>query len=190
MEKFGARMMNKSKKIDYCIAFILGCFILVISSTISFSQENDVSSVYCEALTIDLQDVNAPKYKEDFATLDVKDNSLVVYWAIGISESSCFMWYKSGYPGFDYPMVIEILDNYDDLILQTNEVELTTQWGVYKYEKNTEGFAYKENWLLIDCVSGKQIVNFGREGEDLVIWEKTTKRYYVFKKKEGTTIQV
>ena len=105
MGKFGVGM--KSRWVDYCIAFVLGCLAFLLCDTGSIGYEKDVT-VKNDAHVVELKNVKAPEYKEDFATLDVGDKSLIVYWAIGISNASNFMWYNSGYPGFDYPMVIEI----------------------------------------------------------------------------------
>lgn len=187
MGKFGVGM--KSRWADYCIAFVLGCLAFLLCDTGSIGYEKDVIAKN-DAHVVGLKNVKAPEYKEDFATLDVGDKSLIVYWAIGISNASNFMWYNSGYPGFDYPMVIEICKESINYFKDENYVNLTTQWGNYSYKKILDGFAYKESDNLVDKNTGNPVINFGKIGEDLVVWDKTSQIYYVYEKKKGTTIQI
>lgn len=134
--------------------------------------------------TVLLDDVHPPKYCDDFATLTGSSGkTTVVSWGISIIKKNV-MWNSSGYPGFGYPMIIELQSEFPN----DNIVYVTTQWGRYNYEYCYSGKAFPEDDNLVDEKTGQTLVNWGKLGEFLVLWDSATNHYQMYLLKGGTEI--
>lgn len=140
-----------------------------------------VLAVESEYGSVSLSQIHTPKYEEDFATLYSGTTTSVVHWGVG--GNSC-MWSESGYPGFDYPMVIETSTNLDECL----RAYIQTQWGQYEYKYVGNGNAIKAGDNLIDLITGDPLVNWGKLGENLIVWNNETGKYVRYDLCEGTKI--
>lgn len=130
--------------------------------------------------TVSLSDVRAPAFEEDFCTLSFDNTYLGVQWGAG---SGCIMWRESGYPGFDYPIIISTTQ-----AIHADEVKLTVGWGKYVYKKTGDGYAYKESGNLLDKETGTTVLQWGHAKEVLVLWDESSSYYSVYDFQEGTEI--
>lgn len=177
------------RRVRWCVT-VLALNILVCTTGCGGREEPvedalDVAPTVNPYGEIELNEVRTPDYRDDFATLSVNDNDTVVYWGDDDFRGCAIMWGESGYPGFDYPMIVE-------LNAATCEVgtvaKIATQWGVFVYECVGSGEAFKDNSNLVDKGTGEFLVNWGKMGEVLILWNPNDKRYSQFELKEGTEI--
>ena len=172
----------KSRVIGYSIGAIIGCCILSMQAQIQLSVEPTINTQ--EISSVSVSDIRTPQYREDFATLEFNEQSVIVYWGCGHDANATFMWGASAYPGFEYPMIIQT-----KYTLEGNQkVSLSTQWGYFEYVLMEAGTAFQENGNLICTETGKQLVNWGRANEILVFWNDRTEQYWMFEKENGTII--
>lgn len=134
--------------------------------------------------TVQLSEIIPPKFREDFATLSYEDQSDVLFWGDSTIDSDV-VWAKSGYPGFDYPIIITTKT---DITAKT--VSIYVSWGMYTYSKISSGVAFKENKNLIDKETGKALVNYSKASEYLLLWCEKTKCYTMYLKTGGTEIVI
>lgn len=162
-------------------------FLILITTVTGCGSTDDTESTYITSTEIDssedvvsLSCVVAPKFRDDFCTLNYDGCYQAVQWGDG---AVAIMWKESGYPGFDYPMVIEMTNT-----VSSANVILTVSWGVYQYNKVVEGTAFCENNNLIDSDTGDALVEWCRVGEYLVIWNSVSGEYSKYVLQEGTKI--
>lgn len=129
--------------------------------------------------TVSLSTVELPEFEEDFATLKA-DNEYPVYW--GVKDNGLVMWRRSGYPGFDYPMVIE------GIATTAANVSLITSWGNYDYKLVKLGYAVCNDEQLIDVNSCKEVITWWKAEEVLVLWSKVNGQYAYYVLVGGTEI--
>lgn len=132
--------------------------------------------------TVELGSVKPPMFCEDFATLASDGKYSSVVWGEGIDAQN-IMWSESGYPGFGYPMVVEVLT---EPVLE--DVSLTTSWGEYTYSPVRGGHAFREDNNLVDIDSGKLLVRWATAEERLVLWCKSSGSYVIYSYNGGTKI--
>lgn len=130
--------------------------------------------------TVPLSLVEAPQFLEDFCTLDSGSRQFAVQWGEG---SGCVMWYESGYPGFNMPMVVEGCG-----FTGGSSVTLRTSYGEFVYGRTGSGFAFKEGHTLIDLATEESVISFGRSQETLYLYDLDTLMYTVYSKEAGTDI--
>lgn len=163
----------------FLVLLLAGCDTsdITVKSTVQATSTTEVSA-YGEVL---LEKITPPVFEEDFATLVMGNSSVPVYW--GHSDSA-FVWKESGYPGFDYPIVVEM----GCLISETDTVSITTGWGVYDYRLVDTGYAFAESNNLKRKTDGKFLVNWGRLGEILIVWSRNDEKYCKYELSGGTKV--
>ena len=164
-----------------CIVVMISCLVSVMDLA---QDKRFLFEESTQESIVNLSGVKPPGFGEDFATLTVGDNDIPICW--GISEDgNGFVWQASGYPGFDYPMIIEVTEE----VGVCEEVELVTSWGYWYYKFEKSGSAFEEAEALIDKETGNELVNFGRIGEMVVVWSKNSGNYSLYCKDRGTVVQ-
>lgn len=159
------------------------CGLIIINSVATLSDSSAPEDADTCEDTVRLSEICAPGYREDFATLTLGDSDIAILWGDNWASGRAFMWEESGYPGFDYPIIIEV-----SVALYGEEAVIVTSWGSYYYDLESSGTSYRENRNLVDEKTGEKLVQWGKLGEDLIIWNAKTKEYSKFFFKEGTKI--
>lgn len=128
-----------------------------------------------------LEDVTPPKYGERFITV-VAEKSFTASWGFGDN----YVWSQSGYPGFGYPIVIEVENDFSE-----ESLILTTLWGEYHY-KLVDAFecVVSEDGSLLNYDNGKSVVDFSRMSDKLFIMCRETKLCATYKMVSGTEVRV
>lgn len=133
---------------------------------------------------VKLASIDAPMFGDVIAVLWSNDLCVDVQWGIG---DQYFMWYRSGYPGFGYSMIIQA-----DVISaenKENDIILRTSYGRYKYRYCNTYQAYcDDNDELLNVFDGTKIVNFGTLDERLYVYNPETHLVYEYSLIEQTKI--
>lgn len=157
---------------------------LIISIFLTACGAEESTTVYdsekTETSAVPLEEVKAPSFEEDFCTLSFDDTYWSVRWGAG---TGCVMWKESGYPGFDYPMIVSTIQP-----VTSAEVKLTLSWGEYVYYRLSAGKAFSESGNLIDKDSGEKLVDWGHSKEILILWDVNSEYYSLYEFQEGTEI--
>lgn len=162
-----------------CVAVIALMMLLTGCGSQKYTPGSN-TEVEKEEDTVKLSEVRTPAFEEDFCTLSFDGSYLGVQWGAG---SECVMWKESGYPGFDYPMIVTTTQ-----AVSADAVTLTLSWGTYLYDKVCSGFAFSEGNNLFDNNSGDALVNWAHAEEILVLWDSTTGQYAKYQLRGGTKI--
>lgn len=128
-----------------------------------------------------LESVKPPKFGERFITV-IAERSFTVSWGLGDN----YVWSQSGYPGFGYPVVIEVENEFRE-----ESLILTVSWGEYNYQLvNVFECTVSEDGSLINYDNGKSVVDFNRMSDRLFVMCRETKLCAEYKLVSGTEIKV
>ena len=163
---------------------LLLTIIISFSFSLGCSSEQQVESseiVQEQNDYVLLNSVEPPRYGERFITV-IADNSFTASWGYGVN----YVWSQSGYPGFGYPIVIEMENNFNE-----DSLKLVVSWGEYNYELvNTCECIVSEDGSLLNYNTGECVVDFNRMSDRLFIMCRETKSCATYKLISGTEVRV
>lgn len=170
--------MGREQLILLSSAIILCCVGCTKQQQVSTEVATEEQIIATE--TVSLPEIAPPKFNEDFATIECDGKFMSVVWG---ADGTNVMWKESGFPGFGYPMVVQINDEPSSC-----EATITTSWGHWKYVPVSSGFAYLQSDNLIDADSGKVLINWGVSKETLILWNEESLKYVEYEYSGGTKI--
>ena len=163
---------------------LLAIIIASISSITSCSTDQQIESseiIQEQDDFVLLSSVEPPKYGERFMTV-IANESFTSSWGYGDN----YVWSQSGYPGFGYPIVIEVENNFNE-----DSLKLVVSWGEYNYELiNNYECVISEDGSLLNYNTGESVVDFNRMSDMLFVICRETKCCATYKLISGTEVRV
>ncbi len=160
-----------------------GCSRSVSEPVVPLESVNQPTMQTVTEASVQLQDVTFPVWDDVFVVMETGGQLYPVNW--GISEDGCWLTESSGFPGFDYPMLI--VGTELDL---SEEVFLQTEYGSWEYQLEEEEEAVfdrnVENAISLRDEEG--VVNFNQGLEVLYIMDLDSSEIYSYQKVGGTVI--
>ena len=182
-----SRLYTKLKCLSCGVLY--GCVILSVSGCEQNTQIDEVvvesiaeSEVSENYTTID--QIDPPVFDERFAVLYAGSIVESVAWGVGKTYSS-FIWDNSGYPGFGYPIVIQV--GFCDFS-GIESCTLKTAYGQYYYEFEGAFEVLVENNRLCDKKTGTDVLTGTKE--KLYLYNAVTDTVFTFRLTEGTEIRI
>lgn len=169
------------------------CALRTLQAEIKISKEDDDSATVVPASAVAdemkisvngevaLSEIPTYMFEDVIALIEYNGVSTSVQWGMG---DLYFMWYKSGYPGFGYSIVIQS----SNVVAGGGDVTLSTEYGKYIYEYETSIKSFCENDVLYSAGNNEILANFGVNEEKLYLYNSQTKLTQVYHLIEQTEI--
>lgn len=142
--------------------------------------ENNAQDIMING-TVKLNTINQPMFEDVIAELEYNGITVDVQWGIG---DLYYMWYKSGYPGFGYSMVIQS----PNVVVGTGNAVLATEYGRYVYRYKETLQAYCKDDTLYWAGDNSMLSNFGVMSEILYLYNPSNHSVQVYTLVEQTEI--